>query len=156
MLHNQNSSFQCSVDHELNALVQRFWEQEKEPSAAVIFTPDEKKCEDLFALTHRRTPTGRYVVRLPLFTSVSIHLLAAMERHCEDARFGEMYRAFMKENEDLQHMEEIRASPGKDYAAVCYLSQYATSRIMCCGTPAPRRNSGSYLTDRSALSPEHY
>lgn len=109
--HSPKSSFQCSVDHELNTLVQRFWEQEREPLAAVTLTPEEEKCENLFARTHRRTPAGRYVIRLLLSGSPpslaetrkpAKHLLAAMERRCsQDARFGEMYRTFMKEYEDL-------------------------------------------------------
>ncbi|XP_011065257.1 PREDICTED: uncharacterized protein LOC105152585 [Acromyrmex echinatior] len=58
-------SFQCTADHELTALVQRFWEQEKEPFASVSITPDEQRCEEFFARTHSRTDARRYVVRLP-------------------------------------------------------------------------------------------
>jgi len=55
-LQSNHNAHQCStnVDHELNELVQRFWEQEKEPSAPVALTPDEEKSEELFTLTHSR------------------------------------------------------------------------------------------------------
>ena len=55
-------SFQCTADHELTALVQRSWEQEKEPSASVSITPDEQRCKEFFAQTHSRTAAGRYIV----------------------------------------------------------------------------------------------
>ena len=85
-------SFQCTADHELTALVQRFWEQEKEPSASVSITPDEQRCEEFFAQTHSRTAAGRYIVRLPFAAPPAAlgdtrqsaeRLLTAMERRCD-------------------------------------------------------------------------
>jgi len=105
--HAPRSSLQCSVDHELNELVQQFWEQEKEPSAPVARTPEEDRCEEIYVRSHGRTPAGRYVVRLPFSGSPpslsetrkpAERLLSAMERRCtQDAQFGELYRAFMQE-----------------------------------------------------------
>jgi len=163
-LHHLNSSFQCSVDHELNALVQRFWEQEKEPSAAVAqknLTPEEEKCEEMFARTHCCTPAGRYIVRLPLSGSPpslaetrkpAEHLLAAMERRCaQDARFGELYHAFMREYEDLQHMKEISASSGRACSSVCYLPHHGVLRDSSSTTKLR-----SYSTGRSAQGPARH
>ncbi|KMQ85516.1 hypothetical protein RF55_15883 [Lasius niger] len=64
-LHARSSSLQCTVDHDLTELVHRFWEQEKEPVAPVALKPEEERCEEFFARTHKRTKSGRYLVRLP-------------------------------------------------------------------------------------------
>ncbi|KMQ86943.1 hypothetical protein RF55_13931, partial [Lasius niger] len=124
-LHARNSSLQCTVDHDLTELVHRFWEQEKEPAAPVALTPEEERCEEFFARTHQRTKTGRYLMRLPFSaTPTSLaetrkpaeRLLTAIERKGrQDARFGELYRSFMQEYEDLQHMELVEQSTNKDY-----------------------------------------
>ncbi|KMQ91677.1 hypothetical protein RF55_8420 [Lasius niger] len=123
-LHARSSSLQCTVDHDLTELVHRFWEQEKEPAAPVALTPEEERCEKFFARTHKRTKSGRYLVRLPFSaTPTSLaetrrpaeRLLTAMERKGrQDARFGELYRSFKQEYEDLQHMELVEQSTNKD------------------------------------------
>jgi len=133
--HRHHNSHQCTVDHELNELVQRFWEQDKEPSAVVALTPEEEKCEELFARTHSRTSTGRYIVRLPFSGSPpslpetrkpAERLLFAMERRCaQDAQFGELYRTFMFEYEN---MEEVNASPKEQDTASYYLPHHGVLR----------------------------
>ncbi|XP_029164536.1 uncharacterized protein LOC114943088 [Nylanderia fulva] len=109
-------TFQCTADNDLADLVRRFWEQEREPAAGIVLTADEARCEDLYVRTVTRTSSGRYVVRLPFAsppTSLSEtrrpaeRLLEAMERKgARDARFGDLYRDFMDEYENLQHMEK--------------------------------------------------
>lgn len=135
-LHGHCSSLQCTADHELNELVQRFWEQEKETSSSAALTPDEQRCEEHFMRTHTRTASGRYVVRLPFRTPPSDlmdtrqpaeRLLTAMERKGQkDPRFNEFYRAFMKEYADLGHMELV-TSPA-DEATTCYLPHHGVLR----------------------------
>lgn len=123
-----HSSLQCTVDHDLNALVQQFWDQEREQPSTTILSPDETKCEELFARTHERTGSGRYVVRLPFVRSPPTftktrkpaeRLLTAMEHRCvRDPHFGNLYRAFMMEYEHLKHMELISASPQKSQSVL--------------------------------------
>lgn len=158
----QHHSHQCITTHELNDLVQRFWEQDKEPSAAVALTPDEERCEDIFARTHNRTLTGRYMVRLPFSGSPPFlpethkpaeRLLAAMERRCaQDAQFQEMYRSFMLEYENLQHMEEINAASRDKITAACYLPHHgvlrrssATTKLRVVFNGSQRTSSGTSL-----------
>ncbi|XP_029167146.1 uncharacterized protein LOC114937725 [Nylanderia fulva] len=107
---------ECTADNDLADLVQRFWEQEREPAAGIVLTADEARCEDIYVRTVTRTSSRRYVVRLPFAsppTSLSEtrrpaeRLLEAMERkEARDARFGDLYRDFMDKYEDLQHMEK--------------------------------------------------
>lgn len=84
-----SSSLQGTIDRDLIALVQRFWEQEREQSSPTLPTPDEEKCEEFFIRTHERTAAGRYIVRLPFSGSLpplaetrksAERLLTAMER----------------------------------------------------------------------------
>jgi len=136
--HAPRRALQCSVDYELNELVQQFWEQEREPSAPVALTPEEDRCEEIYVRSHSRTPAGRYVMRLPFSGSPpslsetrkpAERLLSAMERRCtQDAQFGRLYRAFMQKYEDLQHMEAVHTSTTENHAALCYLPHHGVLR----------------------------
>ncbi|XP_029177170.1 uncharacterized protein LOC114945219 [Nylanderia fulva] len=126
-------TFRCTADHDLADLVRRFWEQESEPISQAPLTPDETKCEELYVRTVTRTPTGRYMVRLPLASPPTTlqdtrrpaeHLLKAMEsKGSRDFRFGDLYRSFMQEYEDLQHMKRVNiATTAEDIR--CYLPHH--------------------------------
>lgn len=128
------NSLQCTVDRELTQLVHNFWEQEKELSAPVALTPEEEECETLFARTHQRTASGRYVVRLSfpsLPTSLcetrkpAESLLTAMELRCrKDPDFGVLYLAFMQEYEQLKHMGAVNTVS----TSGCYLPHHGVLR----------------------------
>ncbi|XP_071580189.1 uncharacterized protein [Temnothorax nylanderi] len=81
------SSFQGTADHDLAELVRRFWEQESEPPASVTLNPEEEECEQHFVRTHERTPSGRYVVRLP-FASPPKNLVETRKPANEPAHHG--------------------------------------------------------------------
>ncbi|XP_077270949.1 uncharacterized protein LOC143902120 [Temnothorax americanus] len=131
-------SFQATADNELADLVRRFWEQEAEPSTPAALTPDEQRCKDFYVQTHSRTETGRYVVRLPFSKTPTTlsktrrpaeRLLTAMERKFHrDARFGELYRQFMREYEDLKHMELATVSPFNENEYGCFLPHHGVFR----------------------------
>ncbi|XP_011699640.1 PREDICTED: uncharacterized protein LOC105456943 [Wasmannia auropunctata] len=133
---HEAASCQCSIEHELVKLVRQFWEQEEEAKPSVTLTPAEQKCEDHYASTHSRLPTGRYMVWLPLKTQPAalhetrrsaVHLLTSMERKgAQDVRFGHMYHAFLKEYEDLGHMTEVNATRLGEL--VCYLPHHGVLR----------------------------
>ncbi|XP_011884048.1 PREDICTED: uncharacterized protein LOC105571185, partial [Vollenhovia emeryi] len=130
--HGHLKSLQCTADHELVQLVRRFWELDAEPATPSPLTPEESQCEDVFVRTHKRASSGRYTVRLPFATTPSAlvetrrpaeKLLVAMERKCNnDAAFGQLYRAFMREYEDLEHMEEV--AEVRKGEAKCYLPHH--------------------------------
>ncbi|XP_071580864.1 uncharacterized protein [Temnothorax nylanderi] len=155
------SSLQCTADHELVDLVRRFWEQETDVSSPAALTPEEKECEEIFVRTHERTATGRYVVRLPFRkapTSLAEtrkpaeRLLSTMERRCDqDSRFGELYRAFMQEYEDLQHMTEVSSS-NDNATGKCYLPHHgvfkeasSTTKLRVVFNGSQRTKSGELL-----------
>ncbi|XP_011859383.1 PREDICTED: uncharacterized protein LOC105556882 [Vollenhovia emeryi] len=132
------ASLQCTAEHELTALVRRFWEQEREASAPVAATPEEQLCEDIFTRSHSRTATGRYIVRLPFASppptlsdtrKPAESLLHAVERKCSlDSRFGELYRAFLKEYEDVGHMTRVDDSTNPPSQGPCYLPHHGVLR----------------------------
>ena len=113
----------------------RFWEQERE--APVALTSKEQQYEDIFALQHQRTAEGRYIVRLSFASPPTMlaetrkpaeRLLTAMERRCErGSRFGDLYRAFLKEYEDLDHIELAREPPNSSEDR-CYLPYHGVLR----------------------------
>ncbi|XP_071575678.1 uncharacterized protein [Temnothorax nylanderi] len=158
------SSFQGTADHDLAELVRRFWEQESEPPASVTLTPEEEECEQHFVRTHERTPSGRYVVRLPFASTPkglaetrkpAERLLTAMERKCaRDSRFGELYHAFMREYEDLGHMEAVAPSDENATRSVCYLPHHGvlkeastTTKLRVVFNGSQRTGSGDSLND---------
>ncbi|XP_011858849.1 PREDICTED: uncharacterized protein LOC105556371 [Vollenhovia emeryi] len=136
-LTNSRGAHQCTLDRDLNDLVQRFWLQEKEPSVLPALTPDQQRCEDFFARTHSRNSTGRYIVRLPFSAKPATlagtrkpaeRLLAAMERKSQnDPRFGSLYRTFMQEYADLHHMEKVSHTPVQQ-KEICFLPHHGVMK----------------------------
>ncbi|XP_011169948.2 uncharacterized protein LOC105202951 [Solenopsis invicta] len=59
-------------ERELETLLHQFWTQEEVAATSQsALTEDEAHCEAHFRDTHRRSASGRYIVRLPFKTSVS-------------------------------------------------------------------------------------
>ncbi|KAL6421402.1 hypothetical protein ACFW04_011795 [Cataglyphis niger] len=100
----------------------------------------KEKCEKFFVQTHTRTTKRRHVVRLP-FTAIprnigetrklAERLLTAMEwKGSRDSWFGNLYRTFMPEYENLKHMNEINqgSTANHDVAGICYLPHHRMLR----------------------------
>uniref|UniRef100_A0ABD2W124 Pyridoxal kinase n=1 Tax=Trichogramma kaykai TaxID=54128 RepID=A0ABD2W124_9HYME len=91
--------------HQLNAMLQRFWELEDVPPT-YRERPSDSWCEKIFS-EHRRDSSGRYIVRLPLQPDAADKLgssenvakasLACLHRRMDaNEQFASEYRAFMK------------------------------------------------------------
>jgi hypothetical protein len=106
-----------SLEHNLN----RFWEVESVEQSTM--TADQQACEEHF-LTHTiQQPNGRFVVKLP--TKMEPNQLAASrlsaerrlhatERRLErDPQLKVQCHSFMKEYEDLGHMEPVKSQERK-------------------------------------------
>ncbi|XP_025265860.1 uncharacterized protein LOC112638415 [Camponotus floridanus] len=151
-----HTAHQCTIDRQLTDLVQLFWEQEKEPAVPVALIPEERRYENIFARTHVHTSTGHYIARLPFASSPpsltetrgpAEHLLHAMERRCnKDAQFGSLYHSFMREYDDLQHMEVVDTSSDKLNTAKCYLPHHGVLRETSTTTKLRVVFNGSQLT----------
>jgi len=127
-------SLQCTANSDLAAMVRRFWEQESEPSTPATLTPDEDARNTLFAHFNEPQQTdtwfGCHSLPRPRISSKPVYLperlLNGMERK-GNQDFRELYQAFMREYENLQHMESVSTSEiEKD--ARCYLPHHGVLR----------------------------
>ena len=95
--------------------MQKFWEIEECASESKIISPNEKKAEDFYNQTVLRLENGNYMVRLP-FKEITNELgesrqaatnrLQSMEKKFErNKELQREYSKFMKECENLNHME---------------------------------------------------
>lgn len=114
-------SYQCSIDHDLHAALQRFWVQEEaQLSAQTILSKEEQECEDHFCNSHSRNSSGRYVVRLPFKKSpeaigdsrpAASRMLSSMIRRFScDHKLKCLYSDFLREYESLGHMARVPES----------------------------------------------
>ena len=105
----------CALDD----IVQRFWETE-EPPKAHISVPEDDICEQIYQQKTYRTTDGRYVVPImlkenapPLGDSYSRSLNRFLNLEKRLARQPELraeYVQFMRQYEDLGHMQPIESS----------------------------------------------
>ncbi|XP_034936335.1 uncharacterized protein [Chelonus insularis] len=105
-------------ENQLNDLLQKFWTQDEiADSDTQQNSPDDESCELHYRTTHSRDHTGRYTVRIPLKTSPT-HLGASFNTayRClkrtiqllnKNNSYASLYKAFMKEYEDLGHMVKV-------------------------------------------------
>ncbi|XP_011859789.1 PREDICTED: uncharacterized protein LOC105557212 [Vollenhovia emeryi] len=163
-------SFSATPDHDLAELLSRFWKQEEVlPSSLPCLTPEEEDCEQQFASTHSRTPSGRYVVRLPFRTSpeslgdsraAALKMNSAMQRRfVSDSSLADLYSEFMLEYETLGHMQR---TPATDSAtASFFLPHYGViragstpSKIRVVFNGSMRATSGVSLNDCLHVGPK--
>ncbi|XP_029162050.1 uncharacterized protein LOC114933579 [Nylanderia fulva] len=121
MENNSVIGLQCSLDSELLELLQRFWTQEEiAPASQISMSPEESQCEEHFNMTHSRDVNGRFVVRLPLKTSVSefgdsrsiaLKALYRMEKRFEtNPSLKIQYIDFLREYRSLDHMRPVASN----------------------------------------------
>lgn len=114
---NHASTHMCRAEENLTALVRQFWHQEELPETALPLSHEDQQCDDFFRSTHRRSPEGRYIVRLPIreplpdFSSTrtsALRVLQGMERRFHrDKEFQQLYSDFMSHYESLNHIAPV-------------------------------------------------
>nr|XP_029732110.1 uncharacterized protein LOC115268197 [Aedes albopictus] len=98
--------------HELEQLIQRFWELEEVPTASKL-SKEEEQCELHYQQTTTRDSSGRYVVRLPFRDSSdqlgesrqqALQRFGHLERRLSsNAELKRQYDSFMEEYIELNH-----------------------------------------------------
>ncbi|XP_049291622.1 uncharacterized protein LOC125768263 [Anopheles funestus] len=102
----------------LEESMERFWKIE----SLVMkdgYSPEERRCEQLFQTTTTRDKDGRYIVRLTRHPDFGVRLGASKtsakrrfelleKRFVRNAKLKEEYHAFMKEYYELGHMRLVR------------------------------------------------
>nr|XP_042912697.1 uncharacterized protein LOC122272772 [Parasteatoda tepidariorum] len=129
----------------------------------------EEACDDHFVKTHSRDENGRYTVRLPFHTSPTrlgnskqnaIRRLISVERHLiSNPEKYNLYRKFMKEYLDLNHMELVPDSDDNKIKSL-YLPHHGVARDTSCTTKlrvvfdaSSKTSSGFSLNDLLLVGP---
>lgn len=127
---------QCYVSEiDLENDIRKFWEIE-EINPDKVLTPEEIICETYYNTTVTRREDGRYVVRLPFKKNpesanidgsreIAVARLLQMERKFKrDKAFETMYKDFMKEYLQLDHMRPVTSNIDNAY----YLPHHAVRK----------------------------
>lgn len=114
---NVAQGFHFSVDQELCNIMENFWELEDLPQVNSPLTPDEQACEEHFLTTHSRSPSGKYIVRLPFKSprqflghskSIAFRTLERLtNRFTSNPQLYEAYSKFLEEYNSLGHMKKV-------------------------------------------------
>ncbi|GFX89800.1 integrase catalytic domain-containing protein [Trichonephila clavipes] len=104
------------VDDDLNKTLKKFWEIECVDIEPKVDT-EVSLCEDHFVRTHRRNCEGRYVVSMTLnkdpsclgnSKDIAIRRLNSLwKRLSRDSSYLSLYAEFLKEYEELGHLERV-------------------------------------------------
>jgi len=109
-----------STEDILHDSLRRFWELEEIPTQPLL-SEEEARCEAHFVSTHYRRDDGRFVVRLPFKTEFPIPIgdtediskrifIATERRISKKPDLVSAYAEFMREYEQLGHMERVQLS----------------------------------------------
>lgn len=124
----------ASTTSNLDQMVRQFWELENVENV-IQMSEEEKYCEDLFKKTTERDNDGRFVVMLPtrenfnqLLDNIpnatkSLHYLE--KRLEKNENHYNMYRDFMREYEEMNHMKEIDAEEKNPNEKCFYMPHHA-------------------------------
>ncbi|XP_018360400.1 PREDICTED: uncharacterized protein LOC108759454 [Trachymyrmex cornetzi] len=131
-----NSIIQANLDQQLI----RFWEIEETLDARAL-SKEEKDCESHFVKTARRDRDGRFIVNIPFKESPTClgesrplaekRLIALERRFKARPELREDYCAFLKEYEQLGHMNEVNEGSAEfSY----YLPHHCVMKMESCTT----------------------
>lgn len=121
---------------EIDQQLKKFWELE-EMHPPRVFTKSEKECEEFFRDTHKRLKNGRYELRIPFHKDPTTHLgdskrmaiarfLQVERRLSRDPNLRQSYTNFMREYEQLNHMEILKDK--EDSNVAYYLPHHAVMK----------------------------
>ena len=165
--HSTASAFSVTTDVSLHEQLQSFWNIEN-PPAQYPSSPQDEYCERFFLSTVRRSPSGKFIVRLPLkedspilgdSRSVAVARWIQQEKRLQkNLEFKEKYDDFMREYLILGHMELVTtASPTK---RVYYMPHHgilktseAESKMRVVFNASQQSSNGVSLNDRLHAGP---
>ena len=151
--------------------LQRFWEIEEVP-AAQLWTAEEKRCDDHFKETTRRSPEGRFTVKLPFKNETKalgdslqqarkrLHsLLFRLERQPD---LYKRYAEFIGEFFHLKHMEKVPTSelvkPVENCYYLCHHCVFkessTTTKLRVVFDGSAKTTTGISLNDRFMVGPK--
>ena len=115
---SNSSSLQTYFVSSFEDSLQRFWEIEEVPATKHL-TNEERRCEEHFKSTTRRSPEGRFIVKLPFKNETGElgdsqqqaqrRLRSLLHRLQKQPDLYRRYNEFINEFIKLGHMEEVPA-----------------------------------------------
>ncbi|XP_055604362.1 uncharacterized protein LOC129752613 [Uranotaenia lowii] len=165
-----NAPLICNVatTADLHRDMERFWLLETDDSPA--YSPDEMLCEKLFVESVSRSPSGRYMVRLPMKQDVlknlcdnrrtALHRFRLLEgRLKRSPQLAIQYREFMDDYINLGHMKQIDDS-SIDHQPSFFLphhpvvrEQSSTTKLRVVFDASCKSSSGISLNDAMLVGP---
>ena len=163
------ANFSCSEDQMINDSLQKFWEIESIPTQSLL-TSEEQQAEDHFVKTHSRDNNGRFIVRLPVKTTINqlgetksqaLKRFTYLERKLNtDNHLKAEYTKFMNEYIDLQHMTEVNEDQDPANKQCFYLPHHAVIKLSSSTTQtrvvfdaSAKSSSGISLNDTLMVGP---
>ncbi|XP_071574714.1 uncharacterized protein [Temnothorax nylanderi] len=163
------STLHCSVLPDVDDSLKRFWEIEEPPKASTTLSEEERLCEKHFSSTHSRLPNGRYMVRLP-FKGISVDLGDSFQtaskcwdrlerRLARNPKLHEAYSEFLREYEDLGHMNPIlphETAPGSSFYIPHHpvFKESTTSPLRVVFNASSPTTNGTSLNDHLMIGPK--
>lgn len=154
-------------------MLKKFWELEEQSySAKKMWTEDEKRCEEIFETTTKRSDDGRYIVRLP-FRDNQPGCLGGESRKIAVAKFQTLekrlsknldlkksYTEVINEYLHLGHMRHVSNNDSKKNKAV-YLPHHAvirsdksTTKVRVVFNASSKNSKGISLNDTLMIGPK--
>ncbi|KAK9502520.1 hypothetical protein O3M35_011289 [Rhynocoris fuscipes] len=122
-------------DEELVNIVRRFWEIDRVPDI-LPFTPEERKCEEIYTQSVSRTASGRYIVPLPFHShelgvscgTATRQFLRLEQRLLRQPDLYAAYREFMRDYLESKHMEPVDPNTEPPEYEPYYIPHHAVHR----------------------------
>lgn len=159
------------MNKDLNNQLERFWKQESIGGTddTQYLTKEELDCEKHFIDTVQRDKEGRFIVRLPIRSNVTLEdsrvqaqrRLEALERRLKrNPDLKQSYQQFLDEYIDTQHMSLVQDRQSLDSQEVYYIPHQAVIRPDSIPTKlrvvfdaSAKTSSGSSLNDKLSHGP---
>ncbi|XP_055585069.1 uncharacterized protein LOC129737925 [Uranotaenia lowii] len=170
-MYDQATRISCNVvaTGGLEQIMARFWACE-EIESAVIYSPEELRCEEHYVQTVERGNDGRYTVSLPQNENgfetvgesrdIAMRRLQSIERrHLREPELRQEYNKFMQEYRELGHMHKVHINPADDKKR-CYLPHHpvvkqssTTTKVRVVFDASCRTSTGRSLNDALLCGP---
>lgn len=151
-----------AVNDEISQQLCKFWQCE-ELTSFPTFTPDERKCEQIFSNTLSRHVSGRFIVSIPFKRSVSElgdskeiaerQFLSLERRFQKNPKLKENYIKFMEEYENLGHMSPVSDSNKKQCYYLPHHGVFNKNKIRVVFNGSSPSDSGVSLNDLQYVGP---
>lgn len=153
---------------DLNESIERFWKEDDYRNQKRFYTEEEEYCEQVFEQTHQRSSDGRFIVKIPLKENVDqlvdnrnqamCQFIANEKRLSKNERLKTETIKFMREYEELGHMEEVRSIPSNK--TCYYLPHHAvekpdstTTKVRVVFNASSKTRSGISFNDVQCVGP---